>query len=184
MSYKELSKLLDAPVFRKRMKCSKKQALIFIEDQPALHSYFNETNLEVLEYKEQIKEKVNAFLQDSITPQHLVLIKAEVLEAKLAKQDKADAKDDVKGTKADAHQEPMDVEPLDDSGHDMSDVLSEHSEPGEQEAKVDEPLEQGDKRLPQFQKTLQQAINDGILVAGDKRIKVELRDNKIELIFQ
>ena len=199
MSYPDLGKLLDAKLFKKYMKSSKKQGMIFIEGQPTLDSGFTQYDATVRAFKVKIAREVGTFLESRMTPDLLSMIKAEVLAAKAERARNREEKEQDDGGPDGAEDDPdyapvTDGESAGEAGgeNDDSDPVEEGgAEPGGEgkgslsDAMDDDEYEVEKATLPKFHHSLEAAVKNGLVVVqGYKNVKFTLRDNYIELIVE
>jgi len=208
MSYPDLGKLLDAKLFKKHMKASKKQGMIFIEGQPTLDSGFTQYDATVRAFKVKITREVGNFLESRMTPDLVSMIKAEVLAAKAERARNREEKEQEDGGPDTADEDPDYAPPIgsDSPGRDNKEAGAatgnNEGSDGETDGDAENPGDEGKDRskatamddddyeveqatLPKFHHSLEAAVKNGLVVVpGHKNVKFTLRDNYIELIIE
>lgn len=185
MSYPDLNRLLDAKFYKTNMKCSKKQGIIFAENNAELDQLFRQHNHIAATAGSDIRRKFAAAVRGAMTPSLQSALREEVDEAKAERaRQREETKEDDGGPDAQLPDAPYVPDSFSEITGGESKVAME-DDPLELEAPPSvDSIEYTSKNLPALHSSLKTALEDGlIIVRGHKNAEIQLVDGRIEVVL-
>ena len=179
MSYSDLNRLLDAKFYKTHMKCSKKQGIIFAENNEDLDRTFLQYNQLAAKSGSEIRRKFTQALKQVMTPVLFVELQEEV---KTAKAERAREKEEAESKEPESDEEKQTEAESKEPESDEEKQTEPDGDQSPQDGGPSSPVHYTADTLPGLHSSLSRAMKEGLLVIpGHEQANLQLVNGRIEV---